>query len=96
VLLHVLGALVRSGILTAVAGRDGGYALERSPMDLTLLELIEAADGPLVYDRCLLTAAPCNPDNGCLVHATWASAQRTLLEELGDTTLADILSNGHA
>jgi Rrf2 family protein len=47
-LLQVLRNLVNHGILRSTRGVDGGYALKRQPGDISLLEMIEAVDGPLV------------------------------------------------
>jgi Rrf2 family protein len=46
-LLQILRHLVTHGILHSTRGVDGGYNLERSPQEISLLELIEAIDGPL-------------------------------------------------
>ncbi len=46
-LLQILRHLVTHGILSSMRGVDGGYSLERSPQDISLLEVIEAIDGPL-------------------------------------------------
>ena len=46
-LLQVLRNLVRHGILQSTRGVDGGYSLERSPADISLLDVIEAVDGPM-------------------------------------------------
>lgn len=47
-LLQILRNLVTHGILQSTRGVDGGYRLERSPEEISLLEVIEAIDGPLV------------------------------------------------
>lgn len=46
-LLQILRNLVAHGILESTRGVDGGYMLERSPEDISLLDLIEAIDGPM-------------------------------------------------
>jgi Rrf2 family protein len=46
-LLQILRGLVTHGILSSTRGVDGGYALKRDPQEISLLELIEAVDGPL-------------------------------------------------
>jgi Rrf2 family protein len=46
-LLKVLTPLVSMGILRSVKGPNGGYSLARPPKDITLLEVVEAVDGPL-------------------------------------------------
>jgi Rrf2 family protein len=47
-LLQILRNLVTHGILGSTRGVEGGYRLERSPSDISLLEVIEAIDGPLI------------------------------------------------
>ncbi|MEE9603378.1 MAG: Rrf2 family transcriptional regulator [Thermoguttaceae bacterium] len=46
-LLQVLRDLVSHGVLNSTRGVDGGYVLARDPEDISLLELIEAIDGPM-------------------------------------------------
>jgi Rrf2 family protein len=46
-LLQILRHLVTHGILHSTRGVDGGYSLERSPREISLLDVIEAIDGPL-------------------------------------------------
>lgn len=47
-LLQILRALVAHGILASTRGVDGGYTLGRPPGEISLLEVIEAIDGPLI------------------------------------------------
>ncbi len=46
-LLQILRSLVTHGILRSTRGVDGGYALVRPPHEVSLLEVIEAIEGPL-------------------------------------------------
>jgi len=46
-LLQVLRNLVAHGILESTRGVDGGYSLQRPPEAISLLEVIEAIEGPL-------------------------------------------------
>lgn len=46
-LLQILRDLVAHGVLVSTRGVDGGYALERPPEEISLLEVIEAISGPL-------------------------------------------------
>ena len=47
-LLQVLRSLVNEGILSSTRGVIGGYVLGRNAAEISLLDLIEAIDGPLV------------------------------------------------
>lgn len=46
-LLQILRHLVTNGIMQSTRGVDGGYSLDRRPEEISLLEVIEAIDGPL-------------------------------------------------
>jgi Rrf2 family protein len=46
-LLQILRSLVTHGILQSTRGVEGGYTLDRTPDQISLLEIIEAVDGPL-------------------------------------------------
>jgi len=47
-LLQILRNLVAHGVLESTRGVDGGYTLRQSPVDVSLLDIIEAVDGPMV------------------------------------------------
>jgi Rrf2 family protein len=50
-LLKTLKPLVGAGVLRSASGTHGGYALARDPKDVTVLEVVEAIDGPLRGDH---------------------------------------------
>jgi Rrf2 family iron-sulfur cluster assembly transcriptional regulator len=87
---QVLGILGRAGLAEARAGRDGGYRLTRAPGTISLLEVIEAAEGRLVSQRCPLRGGPCRWDDVCPVHLTWVKASEAVRETLGQTSLAQV------
>src|SRR5437762_9704308 len=60
-LLQILRNLVTHGILQSTRGVEGGYTLERRPTEISLLELIEAVDGPLNAQLPLTEGLP--PDS---------------------------------
>jgi Rrf2 family protein len=46
-LLKVLKPLVSARVLHSIKGPNGGYRLARSPSDITMLDIVEAVDGPI-------------------------------------------------
>ena len=70
-LLQVLRNLVNDGLLKSTRGVDGGYRLAKPLSQITLLEIVEAIDGPI---------QPELPQIGGLT----PQAQRKLAEALGD------------
>ena len=93
---QILSDLVRAGIASSKAGRNGGYQLRRDPASITALEIVEAAEGRLSAERCALGDAPCKWDAVCPLHETWFSATQQLRELLDRTTLAEIAARDEA
>ena len=89
-LSRILADLVRSGILQATAGPDGGYELTRPPREVTMLQAIEAVEGETETRDCLLRGVPCQSGGICAVHQAWVGAESAMLARLRETTLADL------
>ena len=90
---EILTLLVRGGLVEALAGKQGGYKLRRAPAEVTLLQVIEAAEGPLRLDRCALSGGPCHwQDTICAVHPMLEDASKALTTSLGAQSLADVLA----
>ncbi|WP_298386772.1 Rrf2 family transcriptional regulator [Ferrimicrobium sp.] len=88
---QILADLVRADIATSKPGRDGGYRLKRDPDSITLLELVEAGEGPLRAEHCALGNGPCRWDTVCPLHASWQSTVAAVREQLTTITLAAIV-----
>lgn len=93
---QLLAPLVRRGLLVATAGPEGGYALARDPATISVLEVIEAAEGPLESPRCVLRGGPCDWDETCPLHETWSRARDALAAELARTSFADLAAADEA
>jgi Rrf2 family transcriptional regulator, iron-sulfur cluster assembly transcription factor len=91
-LTQILAELVAKGLLEAKAGPAGGYSLGRPSLEITLLDIVEAAEGPTTFDTCVLEDGPCDWQETCPVHDVWSRAQSSLARELASTTLATLLS----
>lgn len=87
---QVLGTLVKAGLVESVAGPDGGYSLTRSPAAISLLEVVEAAEGPVRNGKCLLRGGPCRWEGACSIHEAWSRAQEKLIVELATTSFAEL------
>ena len=89
---QILADLVRAGLATSKAGKDGGYRLARSPEEIPLVAVVEAGEGPLRAERCALGEGPCRWDDVCPLHDTWRTATEALRQVLGTTSLADLVA----
>ena len=89
---QILAELVRAGLVVSEAGRSGGYVLARSPSEVSLLDVVHAAEGKVVSAACVLRGGPCRWEEMCAVHVPWAEAQHALLDSLGSTSLAEVVA----
>jgi Rrf2 family protein len=89
---RVLKMLAEAGLAEARAGRQGGYRLAAEPETISLLAVVEAAEGPFTLDRCILRGGPCYWEDACAVHTAWATAMQACRESLRTTTLADLVA----
>jgi Rrf2 family protein len=93
---QILSDLVRGGLAVSRAGREGGYRLSRPPEEISVLEVVEAAEGPLRAERCALGEGPCRWEDVCPLHETWTLATSKLAELLSGTTLAEVAARDAA
>jgi Rrf2 family cysteine metabolism transcriptional repressor len=89
-LTKIFGALARAGLITPIRGKKGGYQLGREPRDITILEIIEAVEGPVALNFCQHSPPRCDQPN-CPLRAVWGDLQKTVRRKLGGITLADCL-----
>jgi Rrf2 family protein len=87
---QVLADLVRAGLATSKAGRQGGYRLSRAPSDISVLEVIEAGEGALRADRCAMGDGPCRWEAVCPLHQTFTEAVVAVREVLGRMSLDEL------
>ena len=95
-LAHILAALVQAHILVARVGPRGGYALGRPATRITLLDIIEALEGPISAQNCVLRGGTCNWGEPCAVHVSWTRAQDAITAELQGTTVEEVLNQMEA
>lgn len=88
----IFQTLVRAEILVSAKGRGGGFALKRSPNEITLRQIVEAIDGTQRISRCILGFATCNDEQACPQHDHWKGIRVQIDHLLDSTTLADLAS----
>ena len=89
-LSKILQSLSRSGLINSYRGAAGGYVLARPAETITLLEVIEAMEGPIVLNVCLVAGPSCDRKSWCSVHRVWSEAQSALTGVLRGATLAQL------
>jgi len=92
----ILQSLRDAGIVSTKRGPRGGFRLARSPAEIPLLEVVEAVQGSLAVNRCVLGLDICHRAADCPLRPTWLAIQREMERALAETTLADVACNGVA
>ena len=99
-LSKVLQALAKKGLIISTRGVGGGFCLARPPEQITLCEIVEAIDGPIMPNQCLMGEGVCSFQRTCTVHPVWRRVQsvtRGILQEVTLKTLIQdqALGTGH-
>ena len=76
---QVLNPLVRQGWVRSDPGPSGGYSLVVDLAEVSVLAVIEAVEGPLDRERCVLQRSPCGGQSLCSLHAAWTEAREAML-----------------
>lgn len=91
---QLLGALRRAGLVTTVRGAQGGYQLAAEPGKITVLDIIDAMEGPVNFSDCL--SAPknaCPRGENCPTRSIWEYLTVKINDLLASVSLQDMLDN---
>ena len=89
-LAKIVSQLSLAGLVTTFRGAGGGVTLSRPAAEISLLHVIEALEGPIRLNRCLIEPDACPQNGHCPVHAIWAKAQSELTNLLDVATFDDL------
>lgn len=90
-LAKIISQLSIAGLLHTSRGARGGVTLARDAKDITLLEVVEAIDGPIQLNECVGSEGACTFDDNCPIKPVWCDAQEELVTRLRNTNFADML-----
>lgn len=89
-LRKISAQLSSAGLVASQRGLGGGVTLARPAEVITLLDIIEAVEGKISLNKCLVCDAFCPRDSWCAVHVVWGEAQAKLKEVLSSKSLAQL------
>lgn len=89
-LAKIFQSFAKLGLVHSSRGTGGGFTLARHPSAITLREVVEAVEGPILPNRCLL-GPPCERGGGCLVHGVWKEVQSKVVGILEEVTIESLL-----
>lgn len=85
--------LVRGGILISAKGRGGGFAVARPAHEISLMQVVQAMEGPELLDRCVVGLDQCSDQMSCPQHDLYKPIRQRLKDYLNTTTIADMASS---
>lgn len=86
-LAKIFQELVKTGLIKSTRGVRGGFVLARPPERITLREIVEAIEGPIMPNQCLMGEGVCSFQNTCPVHPVWRRLQAVTKGILDEVTL---------
>jgi Rrf2 family protein len=89
-LSKVLQNLTRAGLVLSHRGNTGGFELPNMHRAATLLEVVEAIEGPIRLNVCLTSDRVCTRQEWCPAHEVWASAQAAVAQVLRESTITGL------
>jgi Rrf2 family protein len=89
-LSKVLQALCRAGFLASRRGQSGGFEMLPAGRQASVRTVIEAIEGPICLNLCLVSGASCSRKSICPAHPVWVRAQEAMLGVLNTASIADL------
>ena len=87
-LAKILQTLVHAGVANSQRGAHGGFALAGPADTISVREVIEAVDGPISLNGCVLWPDECGRSERCPMHEVWVEAQGEMMRVLDGVHLA--------
>jgi len=90
----VLKYLTQNGLLISQRGPSGGYMLSRAPDRITLMEIIDALEGPLALTECSAKDSACVIEAECSTRNQWKGINRFIYDLLAQIDLVKLNQGG--
>ena len=92
-LAKIISQLSIAGLINTSRGARGGVSLARDAEQITLLDVVEAIDGPISLNVCSHSAGACSFGDDCPIQPIWSDAQIELVNKLRSTNFAQLVKN---
>lgn len=91
----ILKVLARAGLVISYRGAKGGYSLARRPVDISMVEIIDALEGPVALTECGSAPGLCIQEASCSIRANWQHINSAVRQALAGVTLAQMAQPVH-
>jgi Rrf2 family protein len=95
-LSKVLQQLVRSRLIQSQRGSGGGFVLAVPAAGVSLLDVVEAIEGPVRLNQCIEEGPSCERKSWCPAHQVWAEAQAAIVNVLGGASMASLAAQANS
>ncbi len=89
-LAKIISQLSIAGLINTSRGAKGGVSLSRPAEEISMLEVVEAIDGPINLNICSHNAGVCPFGEDCPIQPIWSDAQLELINKLKSTNFAQL------
>ncbi|RLB73416.1 MAG: Rrf2 family transcriptional regulator [Deltaproteobacteria bacterium] len=90
-LTKIFQPLIKAGVVNSQRGVGGGFLLAKDPSEITMLDILEAEEGQLKLNHCLIDNDFCQRDAFCAAHEVWHEAQHEMAKVLKSYSVADLV-----
>jgi Rrf2 family protein len=89
-LSKVLQDLTRAGLVVSHRGNTGGFELPDTRYGVSVLDVVEAVEGPIRLNVCMAAEHACERQEWCAAHSVWVRAQEAMTGVLRNTSIAEL------
>lgn len=90
-LKKIIQSLKIGGLVNSVKGKGGGIFLKVSPANLSMKQVIETIEGPIVMNECLACPGACKREEVCPFYAMWADCQQKISDILDSSNFSHLV-----
>ena len=91
-LRKLLQSLTRNGFLVSLKGRGGGFALNRPPSQIRVMDVVESFQGPFSLTNCVTGGGICPERKRCRLRRKIGKIEKFAVRELNNTRLDELLA----
>jgi len=90
---RIVAHLSSEGLVNAFPGRDGGLSLPRPASEITLKDVVDAFEGPILLSECMQVKGEddCPFQTNCPVRSKWGRVQVAMMREMASITFEDLV-----
>jgi len=89
-LRKVIPQLAKAGLVYSRRGMGGGVVLARPSKSITFLEIVEAVEGKIFLNKCLMSPDMCEKSPWCSANRVWYEAQESMKKVLANKNLEEL------